>query len=336
MLSCVMNYCGIHFVAIAIIHNEVVMAVEECGEYRFSTPFFPGESCEDIYNQNPDTRSRPGYYWITNGPTEVYCGMNITGSSCEDIFNNNPQFGADSGYYRVNGVWTFCDMAAMSCYAGASGGWIRVGGFDISAGDPCPNGWILANESGVSFCRLADDLAFQTCSSLIYSTNGAPYQRVCGRARGYQKGQVAGFYPITVEWNTIDVSFFDGVIITYGNPRQNIWTFVAGRADFSTQSFNCPCITNYPGPGSPSFVGDNFFCEAAATDLPVPTAMLYANDPLWDGNQCAPTGCCNKTEPWFYRELSGETTSDIEARLCRWDRYEIGSVVLDQLDIYVY
>ena len=93
------------YIATLMLINEIVIATDEqCGEYCFSTPFFPGESCEDIYNQNPESRSRPGYYWITDGPTEVYCGMNITGSSCEDIFNNNPVFGANLGYYRVSGT----------------------------------------------------------------------------------------------------------------------------------------------------------------------------------------------------------------------------------------
>jgi len=326
------------FFAIVLLSNEVVMAQDEqCGEYTFSTPFFPGESCEDIYNQNPDSRMRPGFYWITDGPSQVYCGMGVTGSSCEDIFTNNPDTGADVGYYLVNGAWTFCDMAPMTCNAGAqTGGWIRIGGFDTSAGDSCPSGWLQETISTRSVCRLADDAAFQTCSSIFYPTNGSSYQRVCGRARGYQKGRVSGFYPISVGWSSINVSYFDGLSITYGGiNRQHIWSFVVGQSDFATNMFNCPCTRNYPGPGAPSFVGNNFFCESGATDIPVPTAMVYSNDPLWDGNQCAPENCCNNTEPWFYRELDALTTSDIETRFCRWDRYEIGSALIDQLEIFV-
>ena len=52
-----------------------------------------GSSCEDIYNKNPESREISGYYWITDGLRNVYCGMNYTGLSCEDIYNNNPETG---------------------------------------------------------------------------------------------------------------------------------------------------------------------------------------------------------------------------------------------------
>jgi len=49
---------------------------QRCNEYQFDTPFFPGSSCENIYNKNPQSRNMPGYYWILDGPSRVYCGMN--------------------------------------------------------------------------------------------------------------------------------------------------------------------------------------------------------------------------------------------------------------------
>ena len=36
---------------------------EQCS-YQFKSPFYPGESCEDIYNMNPESHDRPGYYRI--------------------------------------------------------------------------------------------------------------------------------------------------------------------------------------------------------------------------------------------------------------------------------
>ena len=78
------------------------MATEECSKYQFKSPFYPGESCEDIYNKNLESHDKSGYYWILDGPTIVYCGMTYTGSSCEDIYNNDPETGDKSGYYRVN------------------------------------------------------------------------------------------------------------------------------------------------------------------------------------------------------------------------------------------
>ena len=58
---------------------------------------------------------RSGYYWILDGPRRVYYGMNYTGSSCEDIYNNNPETGDKSGYYLINeSQWTYCNMTAIA------------------------------------------------------------------------------------------------------------------------------------------------------------------------------------------------------------------------------
>ena len=52
---------------------------------------------------------------IGSGPSKVYCGMNYTGSSCEDIYNNNPETSDKSGYYHVNdNQWTYCNMTAIA------------------------------------------------------------------------------------------------------------------------------------------------------------------------------------------------------------------------------
>jgi len=39
---------------------------------------------------------------IIDGPSMVFCGMIYTGSSCEDIYNNNPETGDKLGYYHIN------------------------------------------------------------------------------------------------------------------------------------------------------------------------------------------------------------------------------------------
>ena len=92
----------IYYIVTVILTKELVIATDQCTEYQFKSPFFPGVSCEDIYNKNPETHDKPGYYWILDGPNRVYCGMNYTGSSCEDIYNNNPKISNKSGYYRIN------------------------------------------------------------------------------------------------------------------------------------------------------------------------------------------------------------------------------------------
>ena len=235
---------------------------QQCSEYQFDTPFFPGNSCEDIYNKNLQSRDKSGYYWILDGPSRVYCGMSYTGSSCENIYINNVATRDKSGYYRVNIEWVYCNMTAialsrgaiLSC-AGVDGVWERIASFNIIAGDDCPSPWVKSSHNGVSFCIPASTAA--GCYSVKYSTNGMSYQRVCGRASGYQKASPDGF-----QGNSIDNGYVDGLSITHGSPRQHIWTYAVGLTDSGTSN-NCPCAA-VPGPTPPSFVGSHYYCESGA------------------------------------------------------------------------
>ena len=224
--------------------NRLVVADDQCTHYQFKSPFYPGSSCEDIYNKNPESQDRSGYYWILklDGPRYVYCGMSYTGLSCEDIYNNNLETGNNNGYYPINNtVWTFCNMTLiaaiadghiiLSC-AGVEGQWRRIAGINISAGDDCPTGWLKSSNNDISFCRAPNDNP--GCYSTFFSTNGVSYQHVCGRARGYQKGIPDAFYG---NRDSINTCYVDGLSITYGNPRHHIWTYVAGAVGGLTYTF---------------------------------------------------------------------------------------------------
>ena len=147
--------------------NRVVVADDQCFSYEFESPFFPGISCEDIYNKNPQSRNKSGYYWITDGPSNVYCGMNYTGLSCEHIYNNNRETADNNGYYPINNnQWTFCNMTAIaaglftfSC-AGVGGEWRRIVIFDANAGD----GIVLLDGAKVSFNGVSSN-----CCYIIYT-----------------------------------------------------------------------------------------------------------------------------------------------------------------------
>ena len=315
-----------------ILTKELVLATERCTKYEFKSPFYPSESCEDIYNVNPESRDRPGYYWILDGPRKVYCGMTYTGTSCEEIYSNNPETGDKTGYYRINDTqWVYC---TPTC-AGMGGGWKRIVNIDISAGDDCPSGWRKDTYSGVGFCRVVSDAhPLQSCSSTSFSTNGTSYQRVCGRARGYQKGESVSFWAHYGRLATLNDWYVDGLSITHGNPRQHIWTYSNGFLDNQTNQFNCPCA-----PGSsfdaPAFIGTDYYCESGANDTSDQNEY-YFNDPLWDGSGCITSNCCdNSTQPWFYQELSGITTDYIEARICREWGFSRGSTLIDQLELYI-
>ena len=328
-----------YYIATMILTKELVIATDQCTEYRFKSPFFPGVSCEDIYNKNPESHDRSGYYWITDGPSRVYCGMNYTGSSCADIYNNNPEVSDKSGYYHINDdQWTFCNMTATNngdttcTCAGVGGGWRRIANIDISAGDDCPGEWRKATQSGVSFCRVASD-SWGTCSSANFSTNEISYQRVCGRARGYQKGDTHAFYGININ-RTIDESYVSGLSITYNsNPRQHIWTYVSGRSKKYNGTWSCLC-TSVAIFSPPSFVGDNYYCESASW-YSQNYAKYFFNDTLWDGEGCVDNCCDDTTQPWFYRQLNQTTQDDIEVRICAHGPFKYRSTLIDQLELYI-
>ena len=335
----------IYYIVTMILTRELVIATDQCTEYQFKIPFFPGVSCEDIYNKNPQSHDRSGYYWILDGPRRVYCGMNYTGSSCEDIYNNNPETDNKSGYYRINeSQWTYCNMSAIAANgdfittcAGVGGGWRRIVNVNISAGDDCPGEWRKATQSGVSFCRVASDDRW-TCSSANFSTNGISYQKVCGRARGYQKGDTLAFYGSYYNPNrAIDEDYVSGLSITYSsNPRQHIWTFASGRGERFNNRFNCPCSVN-GGYDPPSFVGSNYYCESGSTYYVTSSNYdtYFFNDTLWDGAGCVDNCCDDPTQPWFYRQLNQTTQDDVEARICTYGAFTDRSTLINQLVLYI-
>ena len=265
--------------------------------------FLPGESCESIYNNNAESHEWSGHYWITS---RLYCGMNYTGSSCEDIYNNHPLTIDKSGYYRINGnQWTYCNMTAIAngdfitTCAGVGGGWRRIANINISAGDDCPGEWRKATQSDVSFCRVASD-EWNTCSSASFSTNGISYQKVCGRARGYQKGDTLAFWAshdyYSIGFKNIEQSHVSGLSITHGRPgnRQHIWTYASGRGERDKSVHSCPCSYNQ-STNPLDFIGNNYYCEAGST-YRSNHDVYYLNDTLWDGAGCV-DNCCDGTTP---------------------------------------
>ena len=280
-----------------IIQLTLVVA-QQCSEYQFDIPFFPGASCEDIYNKNPQSHEMSGYYWILDGPSRVYCGMSYTGLSCEDIYLNNQATREKSGYYRIiNNNWMFCNMDAVrdalfrgdlitSC-AGVEGVWSRIGNFDIAAGDNCPSPWITIMYNGANYCT--GSASNFGCYSVRYSTNATSYQRVCGRASVYPKDT-----PDSFNNRGIDSTYIDGISITHGNPRQHIWTY-------AFQFGSCP--------NPASFVGTHYSCEVTVNSV--------------------------STLPWFYHQLSDNTQDDVEVRICTDEPFNNEAIFINSLELYV-
>lgn len=260
---------------------------------------YPAGSCKDIHKCDPTAPS--GYYWIstTSGPAQVFCQMNT--SSCGNI----------------------------------TGGWMRAAHIDMTnENNTRPQELSYTAVNSTRMCRTAHTNA--SCNSIIFSTHMLPYTEVCGRARGYQFASPDGF--INQGHTSLDSNYVDGLSLTHGNPRNHIWTFVATWSKDFVKLFytRCPCAP-FPGPPSPSFVGENYFCESGNTGLF--TNQWYLDDPLWDSQGCTSensTTCCDRGGPWFTTTLSKETTDDIELRACFDSRAEDEDVGLEQLEILVY
>ena len=204
------------------------------------------------------------------------------------------------------------------CHRG-DGFWYQIISIDMSITDSrCPDGWVEENE-GVRACGRGN--VNSGCRSAFLNVSGyqMEYTKVCGRAIGYQYRSPDAFRQSTTDTLTLDRNYVDGLSITYGFPRQHLWTFAAGVSEGnpSTSLSNCPC-GDVQGQSATSFLGDNWYCESGNTHSYTPKKFgVILNDPLWDGENCEGTCCSNgKSPPWFSVELPGPTNDVIEARIC--------------------
>ena len=248
--------------------------------------------------------------------------------SCLEIKEVRPE--SESGYYWVamsngTGVLVYCEMSddlAVLC-GNTTAGWMRVANVNMSdpITDPeCPGNEFELVEDVVRVCRRSSVNDLGGCDSTSFPLYSVIYGNVCGRVIGYQYGTGDAFQDgITYDLN-IDLPYVDGVSLTYGSPRNHIWSFASYTSEFFS---GCPCSVGSTDT-TPAFVGENYFCESGAkistVDPPVFTT-LYSDDALWDGEDCGQVlqsieGPCCDGAPWFYRNLDSLTNDDIELRLC--------------------
>ena len=198
------------------------------------------------------------------------------------------------------------------------GFWYQIIGINMSTTDSqCPGGWMEENEGGVRACGRGT--VGGSCQSAILNVIDyqMEYTKVCGRAIGYQYRSPDAFR--RTNSRTLEQNYVDGLSITYGSPRQHLWTFASGVREgpgTPRRSLdNCPC-SSVPGASAPSYVGNNWYCESGNPNNGVPQSIVV-DDPLWDGENCEGTCCSNgRSPPWFSVELPAPTSDNIEARIC--------------------
>ena len=192
-------------------------------------------------------------------------------------------------------------------------GWRRVAFLNMTDPDQtCPEQWRLYEQGTVRACGRQETNS-ASCDSVYFSPGETAYTQVCGRITGYSFSTIdsvsSQIYTPTAG-NEINEQYLDGVSVTYGMPRQHIWSFfndhVEERCCYQPdldfiQSFN--------------IVGDNYFCDTGLTD----TGILGTTYPVWDGvTQCPNNAncCAPSSGPWFNTMLLSPSTSDIEVRIC--------------------
>ena len=241
------------------------------------------------------------------------------GSSCKDIAETRLWNSRSGLHWLTSGNQTPVQaQCEESIPPSQSRGWMRVG--YVTSNSSCPEGLEALTAGGRVLCRKTVGIG---CSSVTFPAHGVSYSKVCSRVYGYQKDTPDGFYRSTrCPGCTIDQPYIDGVSITHGSPRQHIWTLATTFAFPSCRCGNVPSV--------PSFIGDDYFCDAEGTNTYTP------NDRLWDGHSCLAESeqCCDRAN-WFCKDLPQPTTDDIEFRVCADQVRADEDVYIEDVEIYV-
>ena len=221
-------------------------------------------------------------------------------------------------------------------------GWRRVVYLNMSdQTQTCPPAWELITTPKRT-CARPYNATWKPCYSAMFPVEGIQYSQVCGRIVGYQKGQPKAFRTYSLNQRpTIDDSYVDGVSLTYGNPRQHIWTFANALQESPYHRHSiCPCtnVNDQCTINVPPYIGNDYFCETGVpTGQSFNNHVFYANDPLWDGQGCGPTStCCTfNNPPWFCKQLPQSTNADLEVRLCSAGRVAIENTPIELIELYI-
>ena len=278
---------------------------------------------------------------LTNQLEELAVYLNNLPKSCKDILDQN--VAATSGYYIISANGTmenvYCDMVGIHC--GESGGWTRIAFLDMT--DPeavCPSAIQIHQYPNLNHPLCGRPKPSEPgCESIYYSSHGVSYSSVCGQMKAYQFNSNDAFTPNVGGLADIDHQYVDGYSITYGYPRNHIWTYAGGleqKLQFGNYGLQCPCNQGQTI-SPPAFVGNDYYCESG---LPVGqswSSVLY-DDPLWDGQNCIEdeVSCCtNANMPWFYKTLGVTITDHIEVRLCQSQHTNDEDTPLELIELYV-
>ncbi len=204
----------------------------------------------------------------------------------------------------------------------------------------CPGDMEEVTLSGKRVCGRSSSATRKSCVSANISTSGLRYSQVCGRIRGYQYGRTHAL--IRALSDSIESQFVDGVSLTHCPPGsfKHVLTFATAFSEKYGDSGACPCAPSayLPGIRVPSFVGQDYFCESGVDVWP--SAHLYPDDPLWDGDGCtiAENTCCQfNNPPYFTKQLNTTTGDSLEVRACGFNTRSgtEGDTLIELIELYI-
>ena len=254
------------------------------------------------------------------------------GVSCADIYDNNPASHGKSGYYivKTDDIHTvYCDME-LQC-GGHKGGWMKIADYDTSRGDDCPKGWNKITANNIYMCRSANDSA--GCYPTIFSVYNVGYNKICGKMKGYQKGAPDAFrYSSSLDGQCVNGI---SITLGNPRKHVWTYAVGLSDDHHANSLGNCPCAKHpgknppafvgnhyYCESGNVGyFVRSQYHTEDPLWD----GAGCLAD------NNC----CTNIDQPWFLRQLVMKRQDDIEARLCTNNEFSDEAVLVEQIQLYV-
>ena len=206
---------------------------------------------------------------------------------------------------------------------------MRVARRNFTAGNPCPGEWIsYVGANGRQYCTSTDG----TPQAEWVITSPCPYSEVNGVLLGDQKGNCDAF--TDQDSSSIKENYVDGVSITYGNPKQHIYTYAVGREE-KARLESCEChgstYTDYP-----IFVGWDFLCDSGMKPYTA-QASAIGQRVLWTGEGCDErSSCCHAAgAPWFYKILPETVHDRIQIRIMTDDAHADEMVLISEIIMFV-
>ena len=332
-------------VTVVVDHNNVCPTTNPRTTSPTTRPFTVGTPAPQSNRTSPTMSVRPIFPRPGTHDFIRNCRRGLSrldaAPSCRLILLCDPT--SPSGYYWIETEHLYDNARSLNqmyCYMNFGKclvpGITRVAYLDMTDNSTrCPRHLELIEESGRRMCD--SPLTGTDYTSVVYPTFNIRYNHVCGMARGYaQYGPYAFHYSTSSSYNNLEYPYVHGISITYqiNDDRQHIWTFAGGYSGSSSSTANCPCAPG--GRAPPSYVDNDYYCEAGYTATPS-SGKWYTDNPLWDGAGChSSSRCCdNRRQPWFWQILPEMTDSDIEVRWLRptGAGYNVG---IEQLEVYVY